>query len=98
MVLDRAPSRQRLPVIAAGGCSERRRDGDETSAAYGEDPVELGETQVITNGQPELDPVHRRGDDLLARLLVLGLAVGDATGLHIEHMDLAVNGKVISLW
>ena len=32
---------------------EGRRDGDQAGAAHGEDPVELGEAQVVTDGQPD---------------------------------------------
>jgi hypothetical protein len=35
-----------------------------------------------------------RGDDLRARLLVLGLAVCDAPDFDVEHVDLAVDGEV----
>ncbi len=39
----------------------------------------------------------RRGDDLLAGLLVVGLAVGNAADLDVEHMDLAVDGEVLAV-
>ena len=36
-------------------------------------------------------------DDLVAGLLVLGLAVGDAADLDVEHVDLAVGGEVVAV-
>ena len=36
-------------------------------------------------------------DDLLARALVLGLAVDDAADLDVEHVDLAVDGRDLAV-
>ena len=58
-----------------------------------EDPVQLGEAEVVADGQPELEPVGGLGEhDLVGRLGVLGLAVLDAADLDVEHVDLAVDG------
>ena len=69
---------------------------DHRRAADREDPVELGEAEVVADRHAEGDAVEparqRRGDDLGAGLLVLGLAVGDAADVDVEHMDLAVGG------
>src|SRR5918992_991987 len=51
LVLDRACAQQDLPVIAAGGERERRWDGDRARPPDGEDPVELGEAQVVADRQ-----------------------------------------------
>ena len=54
-------------------------DGTVSSAgaAHGEDPVELGEAEVVADAEPEPRAPPSVGDDeLVARLLVLGLAVG----------------------
>ena len=56
LVLDRPRPQQHLPVVAAGGDGEGRGHGDQTGAAQGEDPVELGEAQVVTDGQPDGRP------------------------------------------
>ena len=51
LVLDRPGAQQHLPVVAAGRRGEGRGDGDQAGAAHGEDPVELGEAQVVADGQ-----------------------------------------------
>ena len=58
----------------------------------GEDPVELREAQVVADGQPERrrPGAPRRADDLVAGLLVVGLAIGDPADVDVEHVDLAV--------
>ena len=95
LVLDRPGPQQHLPVVAAGGRGEGRGHRDQAGAAHGEDPVELGEAQVVADGQADVGQLaDRRDDDLRARLLVLGLAVGDAADVDVEHVDLAVDGEV----
>ena len=54
LVLDRAGAEQELPVVLAGEERERGRHGDELGALDGEDAVELGEAEVVADGQPEL--------------------------------------------
>ena len=46
---------------------------------------------------PAIEVADRRGDDLLARLLVGRLAVGDAARVDVEHVDLAVDGEVLAV-
>ena len=53
LVLDRAGAEQQLPVVLAGRERERGRHGDELGAVDGEAPVELGEAQVVADGQPD---------------------------------------------
>ncbi len=55
LVLDRPGAQQDLPVGAAGDRGEGGGDGDDAGAAQRQDPVQLGEAQVVTDGQPELD-------------------------------------------
>src|SRR5437763_6849974 len=67
LVLDRPRAHEGLPVIARGLQGEGRRHDYHLGAANGEDPVELGEAQVVADGQPERDAVCAlREDDLLA--------------------------------
>jgi hypothetical protein len=70
---------------------------EDAGAAQGEDPVQLGEAQVVADAEAEGEVAERRRDDLLARLLVLGLAVGDAADVDVEHVDLAVGGEVVAV-
>ena len=56
LVLDRPRPQQHLPVVAAGGQGEGRGDGDQAGAAHGEDPVELGEAEVVADAQPDARP------------------------------------------
>ena len=71
---------------------------DHARAAHGEDPVELGEAQVVADRQPQLDAVGGlREDDLIARLLELGLAVGAPADLHVEHVQLAIDRPELAL-
>ena len=69
----------------------------QAGAADGEDPVQLGEAEVVTDGQPDVEVADRRGDDVLARLLVGGLAVGDPARVDVEHVDLAVDREVLAV-
>jgi len=98
LVLDRAGAQQDLPVLPRGGERERGRHEQDPRAADGEDPVELGKAQVVTDAHAELDALRRLGDDeLLAGRLVLGLAVGGPAHLDIEHVDLAVDGLLLAV-
>ena len=94
LVLDRARPQQHLPVVAAGGRGEGGWHRDQASPAQRQDPVELGEAEVVADGQPEVGIAERGGDDLLAGFLELGLAVGDPADEDVEHVDLAVEGEV----
>jgi hypothetical protein len=58
---------------------------------HGEDPVELGKAHVVADGQAQLDAVGGGAEhDLLARGLVIGLAVHGAVDLDVEHVELAI--------
>ena len=47
-----------------------RRERDDAGAPHREDPVQLGEAQVVADGQPEWQaPVRLGEDDLVARVL-----------------------------
>ena len=94
LVLDRAGAQQHLPVVPAGGGGEGRGDGEEAGAAQGEDAEQLREAQVVADGETKDRAVDGRRDDLLARLLEVRLAVGDAADVDVEHVDLAVGGEV----
>jgi len=59
----------------------------------GQDPVELGEAQVVTDGQADLRAVGIGQLDLISGLLDLGFAIGDVADLHVEHVDLPVDGE-----
>ena len=98
LVLDRARPHERLPVVARRRQRERRRQRDHARPAHGEDPVELGEAQVVADRQPQLDAVGGlREHDLLARLLELGLAVGAPADLDVEHVHLAIHRPDLAL-
>src|SRR5437764_5890325 len=53
LVLDRPGPQQDLPVGAPGGQGEGRGDREQQRAARGEAAEELGEAQVVTDGQPD---------------------------------------------
>ena len=53
LVLDRPRPQQHLPVVAPGGRGEGRGHGDQPGAAHGEDPEELGEAQVVADGEAD---------------------------------------------
>src|SRR3954452_11769493 len=61
--LDRPRAQQDLPVIARGREGERGRHGDDLRALDGEDPVELGEADVVTDREAEARVVGRARDD-----------------------------------
>ena len=58
LALDRAGAQQDLPVVARRRERERGRDGDDLRALHGEDPVQLGEADVVTDAQPEALPAR----------------------------------------
>ena len=92
LVLDRPRPQQHLPVVAGGREREGGRDGDHARAPHGEDPVQLGEAQVVADRQPQPTPsAVSRQHDLLAGLLELGLAVDAPADLDVEHVELAVD-------
>ena len=62
LVFDGARAKQHLPVGFAGKRGEGGRDGDDSGAEEGEESEELGEAEVVTDG--ESDGAHgRAGDD-----------------------------------
>ena len=80
-------------MVAAGALGEGGGDGDHARAPQGEDPVELGEAEVVTDGQADRDAAGVADDDLVPGLLGLGLAVGDVLDVDVEHVDLAVDAR-----
>jgi hypothetical protein len=94
LVLDRAGAQQHLPVAGlAGRAGEVGRDGHDPRALERLDPVQLGEAQVVTDGQADRGAVLELGqDDLVARLVGVGLEVLAALDLDVEQVDLAVDG------
>jgi hypothetical protein len=61
-------------------------------AAHREDPVQLGEAQVVADRHTQLDAAGGvRQHDLLAGTLERGLPVDVAADLDVEHVDLAVD-------
>ena len=98
LVLDRPRPQQHLPVVAAGGSGEGGGDGEQAGAAQGEDPVELRESGGRSRRSARRSSSPTGAATIsLARLLVLGLAVGDAAGVDVEHVDLAVDGEVLAV-
>ena len=86
------------PSGRASSAGERGRDGEHLRAAHREDAVELGEAQVVADGQAQAGAAGgSREHDLVARRLVLGLAVGAAADLDVEHVDLAVDRAVLAV-
>ncbi len=82
----------------AGGAGERRGHGDHAGTAYREDPVELGEADVVTDTQAQPGAVGELGDhDLVARLLAVGFAVLLAADGDVEHVDLPVHGLPLTV-
>ena len=49
LVLDRPRPQQHLPVVAPGRDREGRGDREQAGPAHGEDPVELGEAEVVAD-------------------------------------------------
>ena len=85
-------------MVAAGGRGEGRGHGEQAGAAQGEDPEQLREAQVVTDAEAERSSSPTGAVTISAPgLLVLGLAVGDAAGVDVEHVDLAVDGEVLAV-
>src|SRR5205807_8786483 len=91
-VLDGARLQERMPVVAAGVQRERRRHREDARALAGERAVELGEAQVVADGEADLGRAGVDDDRLFAGLdrgrLAVGGAVGDG---DVEEVDLAVD-------
>ena len=95
LVLDRAGAQQRLPVVARGREREGGRDRDQPRArarrGCGTARGSAGRSRSIS---PSSTPsAVSREDDLLARLLELGLAVDAPADLDVEHVQLAVDAR-----
>src|SRR5262249_20238789 len=71
---------------------EVRRHGEEKRALERQNPVQLGEAEVVTDGEAARPALDLGDDRFLARLLRVRLAVDVAAGLDVEQMDLAVDG------
>jgi hypothetical protein len=98
LVLDRPRADQDLPVGAAGDLGEGRRHEQHARALDRQGAVELGEAQVVADGQSEADAAGGvRLHDLVAALLRLRLAVDLAAHLHVEHVDLPVDGLELAV-
>ena len=54
LVLDGAGTQQDLPMVTGRGLGERRGDGEHACPVDREAAVELGEAQVVADGQTEL--------------------------------------------
>ncbi len=92
LVLDRPGPYQRLPVIARGRLRECCRQHDDSRTTQRQHSEQLGEAQVVADRHAELCAVLQyTDDDLLTRLVRVGLAVTLALDLHVEHMQLAIN-------
>src|SRR5205809_996110 len=80
-------------VVAGGGGREAAGHRDHPRPADGQDSIELGEAQVVADGQAQPDAVRQLGDDdLVARPLGVGLAVDGPPHLDVEQVQLAVDG------
>ena len=82
----------------AGDLRERRRNGDHARTAHGQDPVQLGEAEVVADREAERDPGRGLGeDDLVTTVLGGRLAVLHAADDDVEHVDLAVDGSHLAV-
>ncbi len=98
LVLDGSGAQQDLPVVTGRGLGERRGDGQHARPVDREAAVELGEAQVVADGQTESQATGERAeDDLVARRLAVGLAVLAAADEHVEHVQLAVGRAVTAV-
>ena len=98
LVLDRPGAQENLPVRLAGHAREVRGHGDDPRALDRLDPVQLGEAQVVADGQPDRGAVGQLGDDdLVAGLLGVGLEVLALGDLDVEQVDLAVDGLQLTV-
>src|SRR2546421_11738789 len=86
-----------MPVVLAGVEREMGGNGGEQRSLEGEDPVQLGEAEVVADRQADRPALDLGDDRLLAVLLGLRLAVGEPADLDIEEVDLPVRGGEIAL-
>ena len=96
LVLHRPGAQQKLPVVAAGGERERGRHHQQLGPAQREDPVQLGEAQVVTDAQADGPALHVHRHDLLPRILHVGLTVNVAGDVNVEEVDLPVGREDIA--
>ena len=84
-------------MVLAGVEGERGRDGDELGALDREDPIQLGEAQVVADAEPDTPALDLAGHGLVPGLLRLRLAVHVPAHLDVEQVDLAVDGGDLAL-
>ena len=90
--LDRPRAQQRVPVVLAGHQRERRRHGEDLRALPHQRGVELGEAQVVADGEAERADCGGRGHELGAGSDGGRLLEADVLGdVDVEEMDLAVD-------
>ena len=78
-------------MVAPGRRREVRGHRRKLRSLQREDPVELREADVVTDGEADRPPFRARHDGLRAGLLGLRLAIHVAPHLDVEEMDLAVH-------
>src|SRR5207302_7282035 len=97
LVLDRPCAEQDVPVVLAGVEREVRRNGDNFCTFERKDAVELRKTEVVADREADRPVLEPRDDRLVARLLGVRLAVPVAADVHVEEMDLPVDGRELAL-
>src|SRR5436190_1684202 len=83
------------PAVRIGAAIRER--GQRVANAVLLPEVELGEAEVVADGQAELEPAQRSEDDLLTRLLGRRLPVAHAADVDVEHVDLPVGGDDLAI-
>ncbi len=87
-IFDRARADQRLEMRAAGGGGEGRGHDDDVHVRHR--AVQLGETQVVADRQPDAAERAVDDDDGVARLDEAGFLVALVAEVQAEQMDLVV--------
>ena len=102
LIFDGAGPKEELPVGRSRRVGECGRNCDHGGPGEGQHPVELGEADVVAEGQSEDDPgsgflgAHSsEGDhtDLVTGGDRVGLPERDASQGHVEEMDLPIGGE-----
>src|SRR5476649_2759634 len=97
---DGARTDQNVPMRRTGYGGKGRRCGNQFSTCFTQGGVQLRETQVVADGQPQTPHRRVRDHHVAPMSIVVRLTVATATvgNVHIEQMQLVVARNLLTVF